>query len=66
MKDLYSNFVSIYTSSDCKDFDTRLYIEVVDGIGGKKIDLLSENIVAEKLLERLSDEETTLKSLVFT
>ena len=64
-EDLCSNFVSLHLSLDCKDLDARLYIEVVGGIGGKQIDLLSENLVVEKLLEKLWDEEATLKSLFF-
>ena len=63
--DLCSNFVSLHLSLDCKDLDARLYIEVVGGIGGKQIDLLSEKLVVEKPLEKLWDEEATLKSLVF-
>ena len=59
------NFVSLHLSLDCKDLDARLYIEVVGGIGRKQIDLLSENLVVEKLLEKLWDEEATLKSLGF-
>ena len=64
--DLCSNFVSLHLSLDCKDLDARLYIEVVSGIAGKQIDLLSENLVIEKPLENLWDEEATLKSLVFS
>ena len=64
-EDLCSNFVSLHLSLDCKDLDARLYIEVVGGIGGKQIDLLSEKLVVEKPLEKLWDEEATLKSLVF-
>ena len=64
--DLCSNFVSLQLSLDCKDLDARLYIEVVSGIAGKQIDLLSENLVVEKLLENLWDEEATLKSLFFS
>ena len=63
--DLCSNFVSLHLSLHCKDLDARLYIEVVGGIGGKQIDLLSENLVVEKPLEKLWDEEATLKSLFF-
>ena len=55
----------MHLSSDCKDLDARLYIEVVDGIDGKQIDLLSESLVVEKPLEKLWDEEAALKSLVF-
>ena len=43
-----------------KDLITRLYIEVVYGIGGKQIDLLLENLVVEKPLEKLRDKEATL------
>ena len=64
--DLCSNFVSLHLSLDCKDLDARLYIEVVNGIAGKQIDLLSENLAVEKLLENLWDEEATLKSLFFS
>ena len=64
-EDLCSNFVSLHLSLHCKDLDARLYIEVVGGIGGKQIDLLSENLVVEKPLEKLWDEEATLKSLFF-
>ena len=39
-EDLRSNFVSLHLSPDCKDLDARLYIEVVDGIGGKQLDIL--------------------------
>ena len=56
----------MHLSSDCKDLDARLYIEVVDDIDAKQIDLLSENLVVEKLLEKLWDEEAALKSLVFS
>ena len=64
-EDLCSNFVSLHLSLDCKDLDARLYIEVVGGIGGKQKDILVENLVVEKPLEKLWDEEATLKSLVF-
>ena len=64
-EDLCSNFVSLHVSLNCKDLDARLFIEVVGGIGGKEIDLLSENLVVEKPLEKLWDEEAALKSLVF-
>ena len=63
-EDLCSNFVSLHLSLHCKDLDARLYIEVVDGIGWKQINLLSENLVVEKPLEKLWDKEATLKSLV--
>ena len=39
-KNLCSNFVSLHLSPDCKDLDARLYIEVVDGIGEKQLDIL--------------------------
>ena len=52
-EDLCSNFVSLHLSPDSKDLDARPYIEVVDGIGGKQTDLLSENLVVEKPLEKL-------------
>ena len=64
-EDLCSNFVSLHMSPGCKDLDDRLYIEVVDGISPKQIDLLSENLVVEKPHEKLPDEEATLKSVVF-
>ena len=64
-EDLCSNFVSLHLSPECKDLNARLYIEVVGGTGGKQIDLLSENLVVEKRLEKLWDEEATMKSLVF-
>ena len=63
-EDLCSNFVSLHQSPGCKDLDARLCIEVVDGIGGKQIDLLLENLVVEKPLEKLWDKEATLKSLI--
>ena len=64
-EDLCSNFVSLHLFSDCKDLDPRLLIEVADGIGWKQIDLLSENLVVKKPLEKLWVEETTLESLFF-
>ena len=64
-EDLCSNFVSLHLSLDCKDLDARLYIEVVGGIGRKQKDILVENLVVEKPLEKLWDEEAILKSLVF-
>ena len=64
-KDVCFNFVSLHLSLDCKDLDAKLCIEVVGGIGGKEIDLLSGNLVVEKPLEKLWDEEATLKSLFF-
>ena len=64
-EDLCFNFVSLHLPLDCKDLDVWLYIEVVGGIGRKQIDLLSENLVVEKPLEKLWNEEATLKSLVF-
>ena len=65
-EDLCFNFVSLHLSPDCKDLDASLCLEVVDGIGGKQIDLLSENLLVEKPLEKRLDEETTLKSRVFS
>ena len=56
-EDLCSSFVSLHLSPDCKYLDARLYIGVVDCIGGKQIDLLSENLLIEKPLEKLWDEE---------
>ena len=64
-KDPCSNFVSLHLSTDFKDLDARLYIEVGDGIGRKQIDLLSESLVVENWLEKLWDEESTLKSMFF-
>ena len=52
-EDLCFNFVSLHLSPDCKDLDASLYIEVVVGIGRKQTDLLLENLVVEKLLEKL-------------
>ena len=60
-----SNFVSLHLFPDCKDLDARLYIEVVDGVRGKQIDLMSENLVVKKPLKKLWDEEATPKSLDF-
>ena len=51
-EDICSNFVSLHLSPDCKDLDARLYINVVDGIGRKHIDLLLENLVVEKPPEK--------------
>ena len=51
-EDLLSNFVSLHLSPDCKDLGTIIYIEVVDGIDGKQIDLLLENLVVEKPLKK--------------
>ena len=59
-EDPCSNFLSLHLSPDCKDLVTRLYIEVVHGISGKQIDLLLENLVVEKPLEKRWDKETTL------
>ena len=64
-EDLCYKFVSLHLSPGCKDLDARLYIEVVGCIGRKQIDLLSENLVVKKPLEKLWDEEVTLKSLFF-
>ena len=64
-EDLCFNFVSLHLSPCSKDPDARLYIEVVDGIGGKQIELLLENLVVENPLEKLWDEEAILKSLFF-
>ena len=58
-------FVSLHLSPDCKDLDARLYIEVGDGIGRKQIDLLLENLLVQKPLEKLWDQEDTLKCLFF-
>ena len=59
-EDPYFNFVSLHPFLDCKDLDARLYIEADDGIGGKQIDLLFENLVVEKLPENLWDENLCL------
>ena len=59
-------FASLHLSPDYEDLDARLYIEIVDGIGGKQIGLLLENLVVEKRLEKLCDKEATLKSLFFS
>ena len=59
-EDPCSNFLSLHLSPDYKDLVTRLYIEVVHGISGKQIDLLLENLVVEKPLEKRWDKETTL------
>ena len=64
-EDLCYKFVSLHLSPGCKDLDARLYIEVVGCIGREQIDLLSENLVVKKPLEKLWDEEVTLKSLFF-
>ena len=55
----------MHLSHDFKDLDVKLYIEVVDGIGGNQTDLMSENLVVKKQLEKLCDEEATLKNLFF-
>ena len=49
----------------CKDLDSRLYIEVVGGIGRNQIYLLPEKLVVEKPLEKLWHEKATLESLFF-
>ena len=59
-EDPCSNFLSMHMYPNSKDLITRLYIEVVYGIGGKQIDLLLENLVVEKPLEKLRDKEATL------
>ena len=50
-EDLCSNIVSLHLSLECKDLDTRLYIEVVGGIGGKQKDILVENLVVRDRLK---------------
>ena len=55
----------MHLSHDFKDLDVKLYIEVVDGIGGNQRDLMSENLVVKKQFEKLCDEEATLKNLFF-
>ena len=66
IKDQNSNFVSLHSSPNCMDQNARLCIEVVDEIGRKQINLLSENQVVKKLLKKLWDEEATLKNLAFS
>ena len=53
MEDPSSNFVSLHLSPDCKDLDARLYIGIVDGIGGRQINVLLENLVVDKLHNKL-------------
>ena len=53
LKDPCSNFVSLHPFPDCMDLDARLNIEVLDDIGGKQIDLFSENLDVEKPVEKL-------------
>ena len=55
----------MHLSPDCKDLDARLHIEVVGGIGRNQIYLLLENLLVEKPLEKLWDEEAILESLFF-
>ena len=50
MEDPYFNFVSLLSSLGCRYLDVRLYIEVVDGIGGKQITIILENPVVKKRL----------------
>ena len=64
-EDLCRNFVSLHLSPDCNDLNARPYTEVVDGIGGKQIDLFSENLLVKKPLEKHWDEEASLRSLFF-
>ena len=65
MKDPCSNFVSLHSFPEYEDLHAGLYIEVliINGIGGKQIDLLLENLVVDKPVEKLWDEVTTLRSL---
>ena len=65
MEDPCSKLVPLNSSKDSMYLDATLYAEVLDGIDKEQIDLLSENIVVDKLLEKLWDEESTLKSLAF-
>ena len=65
-EDLCYNFESLYLSPNCKNLHARVYVEVVDGIGRKQIDPLSENLVVKKSLEKLCSEEATLKNLFFS
>ena len=44
----------------------NVYIKVVDGIGGEHKNLLSENLVVRKPLEKPWNEEATLKGLFFS
>ena len=55
----------MHLSPDCTNQNVRLYIEVVDGIGGKQIDLLLENQVVEKPLEKLWNEKCHFEEFVF-
>ena len=48
------------------DVDARLYDEVIDDIRKKQTDLVLENLVFNKLLEKIWNEEGTLKSLTFS
>ena len=66
IKDQNPNFVPLHSSPNCMDQNARLCIEVVDGIDSKQKNLLSENQVVKKLLQKLWDEEATLKSLAFS
>ena len=65
MEDPYSSFVLLHVYPPCMDVDARLYNEVIDDIRRKQTDLVLENLVSNKLLEKLWDEEATLKSLTF-
>ena len=64
-EDICSNFVSLHLFPNWKDLDVRLYIDEVDSIGRKQLDLLLDNLVVEKPLEKLWHEEAILKSLAF-
>ena len=44
----------------------NVYIKVVDGISGEQKNLLSENLVVRKPLEKPWNEEATLKGLFFS
>ena len=44
----------------------NVYIKAVDGIGGEQKNILSENLVVRKPLEKPWNEEATLKALFFS
>ena len=58
MEDPCSKLVPLHSSKDSMYLDAALYAEVLDGIDKEQIDLLSENIIVDKLLEKLWDEES--------
>ena len=51
-EDPCSKFVSLHLSPECMHLNVRLYIELFDVIGRKQIDLLSENLIVEKVLKK--------------